>query len=40
LRCPQFLQLGFEKRVGDDQRLDRLACIAAARRDGLTGRRL
>jgi hypothetical protein len=32
-RSLQFLQIGFEKRVGDDQRLDRLASITAARRD-------
>jgi hypothetical protein len=29
------LQIGFEKLVGDDQRLDRLTPIAAAGRDGL-----
>jgi hypothetical protein len=31
----KFLQIGLEKMVGDDQRLDRLAGIAAAGRDGL-----
>jgi hypothetical protein len=36
----KFLQIGFEKLVGDDQRLDRLARIAAAGRDGLIYRRL
>ena len=30
----QFLQIGFEKLIGNDQRLDRLARIAAASRDG------
>jgi hypothetical protein len=29
-RSPQLLQLGFEKMVGDNQRLDRLAGIAVA----------
>jgi hypothetical protein len=32
--------VGFEKMVGDDQRLDRLARITAARRDGLIRCRL
>jgi hypothetical protein len=36
----KFLQISFEKMVGDDQRLDRLAGIAAAGRDGLIRRRL
>src|ERR1700730_10496648 len=36
----KFLQIGFEKGVGDDQRLDRLASITAASRDGLIGCRL
>jgi hypothetical protein len=31
----KFLQIGFEKMVGDDQRLDGLAGITAAGRDGL-----
>jgi hypothetical protein len=30
-RSPQFLQISFEKMVGDDQRFERLASIAAAR---------
>jgi hypothetical protein len=33
---PQFLQFGFEKGVGDDQRLDRLARITVAGRNSLT----
>ena len=33
-RRPQILQLGFEKGVGEDQRLDRLTRITAAGRDG------
>jgi hypothetical protein len=32
-----FFQLGFEIVVGDDQRLDGLADITAAGRDGLIG---
>jgi hypothetical protein len=36
----QFLQIGFEIVVGDDQRLDRLAGITAAGRDRLIRRRL
>jgi hypothetical protein len=39
-RSPQSLQFGFEKMVGDDQRLDRLTGIAVAGRDGLVGGRL
>jgi hypothetical protein len=33
----QFFQIGFEKMVGDDQRLDCLASIAATGRDCLIG---
>jgi hypothetical protein len=36
----EFLQIGFEKMVGDDQRLDRLTSIAAASLDCLIGSRL
>ena len=31
----RFLQIGFEKMVGDDQRLDGLPSIAAARRNAI-----
>jgi hypothetical protein len=34
-RSLKFLQISFEKLVGDDQRLDCLPSITAARRDGL-----
>jgi hypothetical protein len=34
-RRPKSLQIGFEKMVRDDQRLDRLASIPAAGRNGL-----
>jgi hypothetical protein len=37
-RSLQFLQIGFEKRVGDDQRLDRLASAAASAMSGGLGR--
>jgi hypothetical protein len=33
----QFLQFSLQKMVGDDQRLDGLASIPAAGRDGLIG---
>jgi len=36
-RGPQFFQVGFEKVIGDDQRLDRLSRIAVASYDGLIG---
>ncbi len=36
-RSLKFLQIGFEKLVGDDQRLDRLPSITAAGRDRLIG---
>jgi hypothetical protein len=36
-RCPKSLQVGFEKMVGDDQRLGGLAGIAAADRNSLIG---
>jgi hypothetical protein len=36
-RSLQFFQIGFEIVVGDDQRLDGLASVAAAGRDGLIG---
>ena len=36
----QFFQIGFEIVVGDDQRLDSLARIAATGRDSLIRRRL
>jgi hypothetical protein len=36
----KFLQIGFEKLVGDDQRLDRITSITDAGRDGLIGCRL
>ncbi len=39
-RSLKFLQISFEKMVGDDQRLDGLTSITAARRDRLIGRRL
>jgi len=39
-RGPQFFQFGFQKMVGDDQRLDCLSRITAACRDGLIRRRL
>jgi hypothetical protein len=39
-RSPKFLQISFEKRVGDDQRLDGLTGITAAGRNGLIRRRL
>ena len=39
-RSLKFLQIGFEKMVGDDQRLDRLASIAATGRDRPIGSRL
>jgi len=39
-RSLKFLQIGFEKMVGDDQRLDGLPSIAAARRDSLIRSRL
>jgi hypothetical protein len=39
-RSPQLLQFCFEKMVGDDQRLDGLAGITAAGRDGQICRRL
>jgi Protein of unknown function (DUF3800) len=44
-RSPQLLQIGFEKLVGDDQRLDRLTCISRCtprlpdRQPPLAGRR-
>jgi hypothetical protein len=33
----QFADFRFQKLVRDDQRLDRIACVAAACRDGLVG---
>jgi hypothetical protein len=39
-RSPKFLQISFEKRVGDHQRLDGLTGITAAGRDGLIRCRL
>jgi hypothetical protein len=39
-RRPQLFQFGFEKMVGDDQRLDRFSRVAATGRDGLIRCRL